>query len=297
MNNKLIRLFKSEKFEYILLALMLLTGFGVRLYKINNPVADWHSWRQADTASVSKVYVQEGINLLYPRYHDISSIQTGIFNPKGYRFVEFPIFNAINAVLASSFKVFSLEVWARLITISSAVITGFFLYLIGKKYLGSWGGLLAAFFYLFIPYNIYFTRVILPDPFGAMCAVIALFIYIKFIETNKDYYLYFSGLAMAMALLIKPFYGFYLIPLIYLTAKKYGLKKILVSRKLLVKFLIYCALMIIPLLLWRVWEGRHPEGIPFFTWAFDGDGIRFRPAFWRWIFQERLGQLILGVGG
>jgi hypothetical protein len=55
--------------------------------------------------------------------------------------------------------------------------------------------------------------------------------------------------------------------------------------------------MVLPLVFWRIWEGRHPEGIPFFTWAFNGDGIRFRPAFWRWIFEERLGQLILGGWG
>lgn len=146
MNSKLIQLFKTRKFEYILLALVLLGGIVVRFYGINNPVADWHSWRQADTASVSKVYLQQGINLLYPRYHDISSIQTGIFNPKGYRFVEFPIYNALNAVLAKAFTSISLEVWARLITISSAIITGFFLYLIGKDIWVAGEGLSPHFF-------------------------------------------------------------------------------------------------------------------------------------------------------
>ena len=287
----------NRKFELFLLLLILVGGFAVRLYKIDNPIADWHSWRQADTASVSKTYLEKGVNLLYPRYHDISSIQTGIFNPEGYRFVEFPVYNAINAVLAGTFDNFSIEVWARLITISSALVTGLFLYLIGKKYLGSWGGILSAFFYLFIPYNIYFTRVILPDPFGAMCAVIGLYGFTKFIDTEKHFYLYLSGIVMALALLIKPFYGFYLVPLIYLTDQKFGLKKILINNKLLTKFVAYALVMLVPLLLWRYWEGRHPEGIPFFKWAFNGDEIRFRPAFWRWIFEERLERLILGGWG
>ena len=297
MYNKLMRIFRSQKFEFFLLSLVLLGGFAVRLYKIDNPIADWHSWRQADTASVSKTYLEKGVNFLYPRYHDISSIQTGIFNPEGYRFVEFPVYNAINAVLAGTFDNFSIEVWARLITISSALVTGLFLYLIGKKYLGSWGGILSAFFYLFIPYNIYFTRVILPDPFGAMCAVIGLYGFTKFIDTEKYFYLYLSGIVMALALLIKPFYGFYLVPLIYLTDQKFGLKKILINNKLLTKFVAYALVMLVPLLLWRYWEGRHPEGIPFFKWAFNGDEIRFRPAFWRWIFEERLERLILGGWG
>lgn len=293
----MLRFIESKKFEYFLLALILLLGFAIRLYKIDNPIADWHSWRQADTASVSKTYLEKGINFLYPRYHDISSIQTGIFNPEGYRFVEFPIYNAINAVLARTFSNFSIEIWARLTTILSAVVTAFFLYLIGKRFLGSWGGLLAAFFYLFIPYNIYFTRVILPDPFGATCATVALYVFIKFIDTEKYSYFYLSGLVMALALLIKPFYGFYLVPILYLTDQKFGLKKILINNKLLIKFVAYTLIMLIPLLLWRIWEGRHPEGIPFFTWAFNGDIIRFRPAFWRWIFEERLSRLILGGWG
>ncbi len=294
---------KRFNFEYVLLSLILISGFLVRLYKINNPIADWHSWRQADTASVTRVYVEKGINLLYPKYHDISSIQTGISNPEGYRFVEFPIYNAITATLAKTFSTFILEVWSRLVSIFSAVVTGFFLYLIGKRYIGSSGGLLASFFYLFIPYNIYFTRVILPDPFGAMCAVAALWFYIVFIgndsdiDKNKVYYLFLSGFLMSLALLIKPFYGFYLVPLIYLTINKYGLKNIYSDKKVLKKFIIFSSIMLLPFILWRFWEGKFPEGIPFFTWMFNGDHIRFRPAFWRWIFDERLGRLILGGWG
>ena len=39
------------KFKHwsILIAVIILTAL-VRLYRINTPLADWHSWRQADTA-------------------------------------------------------------------------------------------------------------------------------------------------------------------------------------------------------------------------------------------------------
>lgn len=297
MLTKIDHFIKSKYFEYLLLSLILIAGFIVRLYKINNPVADWHSWRQADTASVTKTYVNLGINLLLPRYHDISSIQTGIFNPQGYRMVEFPIYNAIGALLTKLSSALTLEVWSRLVSIFSALITGFFLYLIGKKHLGGKGGLLASFFYLFIPYNIYFTRVILPDPFGTMCAVAALWFYIVFVDNDSIINLFLSGFLMALALLIKPFFAFYLLPLIYLTLNKYGIKNILSDKRLLRKFVIFLLIMILPFVLWRFWESRFPEGIPFFTWMFNGDHIRFKPAFWRWIFDDRLGRLILGGWG
>ena len=172
------RIKNLKKLEYILLSIILIFAFLVRLYKINNPIADWHSWRQADTASVSRTFVEKGINLLYPRYHDVSSIQTGIFNPEGYRFVEFPVFNAVHAFLASGFPSLSLEIWGRLVSIFSALASTVFIFLIGKKLMGKRAALLAASFFAFIPYNIYFTRVILPEPMATTFVLASLWLFI-----------------------------------------------------------------------------------------------------------------------
>ncbi len=297
MQNKLVRFLRSKVFEYILLSVILILGFGVRLYKIDNPIADWHSWRQADTASVSRTYVEQGIDLLRPKYHDISSIQTAFFNPEGYRMVEFPFYNAVNAVLADTFKSISLEVWARLITISEALITAFFLYLIGKRILGSWGGVMSAFFYLFIPFNIYFTRVILPDPLGVMFGVISIWAFLEFTETNKKVLVLVSSVFMALTLLIKPYLAFYLVPIIYLALTKFDLRKFFKDKKIIIGTILYFVIAFTPLLLWRAWEGKFPEGIPFYEWAFNGNVIRFKPSWWYWIFGERLGHLILGSLG
>jgi hypothetical protein len=287
MNKLILRILGTRKFEYYLLSLVILAGFLVRLYKINNPVADWHSWRQADTASVTRIYIQKGINLLLPRFDDISSIQSRIFNPNGYRMVEFPIYNALGALTTIHIGHFSFEVWSRLLTIFCALITSYFLYLIGKRFIGKWGGILSAFFYLFIPFNIYFTRVILPDPMGVTFGVIAIWLFVKFFDDSADVYLYTSAIFFALMLLIKPYLGFYLFPIFYLFVTKFDLKKVI----------LFLVITFIPFVLWRLWESRFPAGIPLFWWAFNGNGIRFRPAYWYWIFGERLGHLILGSLG
>ena len=297
MKHKIVQFFRSKYFEYILLSLILITGFGVRLYKIENPIADWHSWRQADTASVSKIYAEKGIDLLLPKYHDISKIQSGIFNPEGYRMVEFPFFNALNAVLFNSFPTLSLEVWARLITITCALVTSFFLYLIAKRILNKWAGILAAFFYLFIPYNIYFTRVILPDPMGVMFGIISIWAFLEFTYSNKKLLLLPSSVFFAMALLIKPYIGFYFFPIIYLAVRKYGIKSFFKNKSLIIGTIIYLLIMFTPFFIWRWWEAGFPEGIPFYKWAFNGNLIRLKPSWWYWIFGERLGHLILGSLG
>ena len=98
------KLFSAKWFEYFILFIILIGCFGVRYYKINNPLDDWHAWRQADTATVSQIYIDYGINLLTPRYYDVSPTQTGVYNPKGLRFVEFPIYNLLNVLAFKSFR-------------------------------------------------------------------------------------------------------------------------------------------------------------------------------------------------
>lgn len=270
---------KKINFEYIILSIVLVLGFILRLYRIDNPIADWHSWRQADTASVSRIFAEKGIDMLHPRYHDISSIQTGLFNPEGYRMVEFPVYNALHATLFKTFDKFSLEKWGRMLTAFIATLTGLFLFLLGKKHYSVKVGLLASFFYMFLPFNIYFTRVVLPDPMGVLFAVSGLYFFgINFVV---------SAILFALALLQKPFFAIYLFPLIPELIKKENLKKNLT----------FLSLVFAPFIAWRAWISQFPEGIPFYTWAFNGDKIRFHPAFFRWIFGERIGILILGAGG
>ena len=93
MNNLITRVKSIVKNEYFLISLILFLGFVVRLYKIDNPIADWHSWRQADTAAVSRNFINNGINMFLPTYDDVSSIQSGKDNPNGIRMVEFPVFS------------------------------------------------------------------------------------------------------------------------------------------------------------------------------------------------------------
>jgi hypothetical protein len=258
---------------------MLLLGFAVRLYKIDNPIADWHSWRQADTSAVSRNFVKTGINMFYPTYDDISSIQSGIDNPTGIRMVEFPIYNTIHASLYKTFGTFSLEKWGRILTAIISLVTAVFLYLLAKKHYSSKIGLIAAFFFLFLPFNIYFSRVVLPDPLGVLFAVSGLY----FFGISNI----LSAILFAFAFLQKPYFGVYLLPLLPHFLKKENLKK----------NLIFGIIAFLPFILWRYWTGLHPEGIPFYKWAFNGDRIRFHPAFFRWLFGERIGILILGTWG
>lgn len=295
MFNKIRKRLNNYNLEILLL--ILLIGIFLRLFGIDNPIADWHSFRQADTASVAKMYTKSGIKLLDPRYHDISTIQSGEFNPQGYRLVEFPVYNALVALVYSSAQFIRLETWGRLLSTFFAVISSILIYWLGKNFIGKWGGVFGAFFYLFIPYNIYFTRVVLPEPFAVMLGLLGLVLFIKSEYGGNNLFKYSSALSFSLAILVKPFTVFYITPIVYLLLIKYKPKTIADYWNIIKKFLWFSVIVILPFILWRYWEGKHPEGIPFYKWIFNGDAIRFRPSFWRWIFGERLGYLILGTWG
>jgi 4-amino-4-deoxy-L-arabinose transferase-like glycosyltransferase len=166
----------------------------------------------------------------------------------------------------------------------------------GKRLLGKWSGLLAAFYYGFLPFNVYFTRVVLPDPLAVCLALVGLYLFLEYYFREKVILLLGSAVLFSASILIKPFGIFYGVPVLYLVLRKYGVKKLFKQKAILVALNI----VLIPFFLWRGWMNNNPEhlkGIAHLKWAFNGDRIRFRPAFWRWIFGERLGRLILGIWG
>jgi len=287
-----------KKTQLIILLFILLGGFIVRLHGFDNPIADWHAWRQADTSSVSRNFVKHGFDILHPRYDDISNIPSGLDNPNGYRFVEFPIYNLLQASSYLIFHTFTIEQWGRLVTIFSSLLTTVFIYLLVKKYSNSTAASFSAAFYAFLPYNIYYGRVILPDPTMAATSLGGIYFFDKWLEkydskkASKWAWFIISLLLTASALLLKPYAIFFTLPMIYLAITKF---KINLFNNWQLYF--YLVLAISPLFLWRIWMTQFPEGIPASDWLFNGNNIRFKGAFFYWLFAERIGKLILGYWG
>lgn len=292
-----------KKIEIFILLFIFVLGFALRLYKFNSSITDWHSWRQVDTSSVSRIYAKEGINLLYPKFHDLSNVPSGVYdNPQGYRFVEFPIYNALQAGGFLLFPVLTIEQWGRIVSIFSSLFSALFIFLILRKHLNVQVGLLGAFFYLTLPFSVFWGRTILPDQTAIMTSLGAIYFFDLYLnkfrgrksdfEVQKCLLFALSAVFFASALLLRPFTVFFFFPAVFLSFKRFGfdfLKK---------KSLWFLALLSVsPFALWRVWMLEFPEGIPQAAWLFNGNGIRFTGAFFHWIFAERLGREILGFWG
>lgn len=281
-----------NKRELILLVIILLGAFLVRLYKIDNPVADWHSWRQADTSAVSRNFVKYGIDLLHPRFDDLSKIPSGKENPMGYRFVEFPIYNAVTAILYKSFDRFSIEKWGRLLSVFSSTLSIVFIYLLSRKYIGERAAIFASFFFAFLPFNVYYGRAILPDTQMVVAALAGIYFFDKWLEKNNLLVFSLAIIFTTFAFLLKPFALFFTIPMIYLAYRKWNMQFLTKPQ-----LWIFAVLTLFPLIFWRLWILSFPEGIPANDWLFNGGDIRFKGAFFYWIFADRIGRLILGYWG
>lgn len=291
---------KFGRRDLILLTLILAIALLFRLYRIDIPLGDFHSWRQADTAAVARNFVNNGFNLLKPTYDDLTSNQSGLENPQGLRLVEFPLYNATFAALYKYFPITSLEIYGRLITIFFSLILIATLYFLLLKETGRLAACVGSLVYAVFPFFVFFSRVVLPHTMALACIFLSLtFLYLFSHEKSKFKNVIQLSLAtifFAAALLITPYSVFYYLPTAYLFIKKY---KWSIYKKLPV-YLFYL-ITVAPLFLWRKYISQFPEGVPvnfwFMTYVNTSEGIKYiflKPAFFRWIFYERINNLILG---
>jgi hypothetical protein len=283
-----------QKLKWIILVCIIALGIGLRTYKIHEALGDWHSWRQADTASVAREYVKAGkIDLLHPHFHDLSSVPSGLDNPEGWRMVEFPLRDGLHAYLAMHFPGYGFLEWGRLLSIVFSAVTIFVLYLIGAAISGELTGLCTAFVYAILPYNVYYGRVILPEPMLVMFMMLSFYLYMRAVDTGKLRYWLTGLLSLTGALLMKPTALVVLLPM-----AGYWLATVR-THKLsgLARSFFLPVIAIIPYVLWRRHIAAYPMGIPASSWLFNSNGIRFKGAWFRWLFGERIGKLILGYWG
>lgn len=285
-----MRIIKVFANQYFWLLLIICLGFLVRFYKINAPIADWHSWRQADTAAVTRNFIKEGFNPLLPKYDDMTGIsEHPIVNPARFRFVEFPLYNIFVYPLYLLFGID--DKFHRLVSILFSLGSIVFLYFIVKKYAGALTGLVTAFSFAVLPFSVFFSRTTLPEPTFIFFALGMIYFMDRWIEKDKLIWGVWGFVFTALAFLIKPWAIFFFLPLLYSVFVTRNTKRFWFN------FFLFTGIALLPLALWRLWILQQPEGIPASSWLLNGDGIRLRGAFWWWIISERMGREILGATG
>lgn len=163
-----------------------------------------HVWRQAQTQSTINNFYEEDMNILNPR-----SNERGGGN--GIHRMEFPLFQWSVALYYKLFGQYLILSRLVVFAISILSIIGMF-YLVSSLF-GDRAGLAAGWALTFSPSFYYYSINPLPDNLALCCAIWGSAFYFRWSDSKKTSALVLSGLAIALATLIKlPFIVFYALP-------------------------------------------------------------------------------------
>ncbi len=274
--------------DLVILTLILIFAFTFRLYKIDIPLADLYSSRQAETAAVTRNFVNKKFNLLIPVSDNLSPLQSGKESFQGLDLSEFSLYSGTVAFFAKYLPFISLEIYGRLTTAFFSLILIAIIYLLLLKENGRVAAASGALVYSFFPYFVFFSRLILPYTMALTYTFLGL-IFVYYFSQGKNslknaFFLILAILFTASGLLISSYMLLYLLPTIYLFWRKYRWEILKQT-----PFYLFFVLSLLPLALWINYVRHFPEGIQAGIKLFSN----FR-TFWHVIFFDRLNNLILG---
>lgn len=277
------------RIDTIVLAIILVIGFLLRLYKFDIPLAEYYSWRQVESANIGTIALQEG---------NVIETIAGTERKELY-FVEFPVYNSIFAFLDQVTPFFNLTIWGRLVSafLSLAIIA--VLYYLCLKEASRTAAIAAAVFYAVFPFSVFFSRTILPETPALAFMFIGIWFFYLFIRsgnTLQSALMYVLSIVMtSLAILTKPTVAIYSLPLIVLFFRKY---EITFLQKPL--FYLYWIAILIPFTIWMYMLG-FPLPLPSNTSLFnniatpDGEeNIFLSPLFFKTVFFQRINDTIMG---
>jgi 4-amino-4-deoxy-L-arabinose transferase-like glycosyltransferase len=238
---------------------VLLLALLVRLYHITFPVAGWHSWRQADTAAMSRNFFENGFDFLHPQI-DWGGKSSGVVES------EFPAYSFLVSLFYAAFGI--TEPWGRMLSVSFSLFTIYGLYLLVRKYLSNSVALWSAFIYAIIPLSIYYSRAFMPESAMLMCSVLGIYWFSQWLDGGNVRHFLLSCLAISLAILLKIPTLYLGLPLLYLAWLRFG--KSTFGNGML---WLYAFLVLLPVGLWYYHAHQLflQSGLSYGIWGFGTD--------------------------
>ena len=195
-----------------ILGLIIVLGVASRLYHLDGPFPDWHQYRQFDTAAIARNLAEDSLNIFYPQVDWRG-------NSPGYVEVEFQVFTFL---VAGLYRLFGVHEWlARILNLFFYAATAILLYRMTREIFGRRAALLSVGFYSFLPLSYSVSHNFQPDTLLVLCTLAGLYYFWMWTEEGRLKWLAISVLGLTIAVLIKPFYLYAGVPLIYLCWRKF----------------------------------------------------------------------------
>ena len=201
------------KLSGIAVIVIFVLGGGVRLLDVSRPI-DKASWRECDEGSISRNFLREGFDPLYPRVDWRG-------DGPGYAEMEFP---AYPWLIGLTYELTGIHdnagrVWSFVFSLA----TLFFFFRLAREYLDPWPAVVALAFFAFNPLNVEIGTSIQPEGLMMMAYVAAAYFFVRWLRTEAVIDICSASLATMIALLGKASAAHIGIFFAVLLLKKYGI--------------------------------------------------------------------------
>lgn len=199
----------------IVTILVFLFIFYTRIPHINNsPCEQGDFWRQSDTESIARNFIEDRFNIFYPQFNYDGA-------KPNYVQLEFQITTFIIALL---YKAFGYHYYlARLVPIMFFIGSAIYVYLIAKRCYNIPAARFAALSYAIMPLNIFYTRAIMPESAALFFFTGAFYYFIKWYDNEKLPLLFISAVFTCVSISQKTPTAFIGLAMLLMLIKKYGL--------------------------------------------------------------------------
>jgi len=254
---------RSRMFIWGMLALMLVAGWGLRLYYITDPPLDFHPQRQYWDANRTRYMYYNVLK----HFTSVPDWKMEIAKGNADISTEPPI---IESLAVAGYLLTGGENLAipRGIVATLYVLGGLCLFLLAARIFSAFPAFVALGYYLFLPFAVQSTRTFQPDPMMVMLMVASLYFLYRYAEEQTLKRLITAGIVTMLALLAKPTSAlFVIIPFALLILSKAavetkGFRQLKPLRRVLPPAHVVLFVGVVVLgLVWTVWNYAHGGGV------------------------------------
>jgi hypothetical protein len=189
--------YERRSIQRVLLAFVVLLGFGIRIFDLTDPPLDFHPTRQLRSAILARSF-----------YYQMNPSADPVLREKAVNMgnsleaYEPPI---LEGLVAGIYLLAGQEIWwvARILNAIFWSIGGLALFWITRRYTGFFASLTGLAFYLFLPFSIIASRSFQPDPWMVMWLLLAMAGLLRWMDKGRWQEAVMAGLSAGMCVLVK----------------------------------------------------------------------------------------------
>lgn len=181
---------RMTKRHNLIIIFIVLIGFIVRCYNLNEPFIGIHDWGSASLSRGASSLLRYGFfNLKGAPVWNI-----GVVLDDGYNYyLHWPLL--MNYLLAISFKIFGIHEWSgRIVSVLFGTASIYLIYLICTKLYGKAMGYFGSILFALLPLNVYFNRMVGYETTSVYFLLLCAYLYLMWVDSQYSNKRVFSWL-------------------------------------------------------------------------------------------------------